>query len=639
MKVTAHFLLFAIFLGLPSVTAAEIPFSQVSVILANRCVDCHSGDDPAGKIDFTAFANQRQAIEADELWERVHEVLRGGTMPPEDEEPLTEAEEKTVQGWFHQTFESVTEIVPGHAPLRRLTRREYQNSIEALLGIQLHQELAKDGFRFMKPPPTIVEKMLPTEPPGGSGFSNDAAVLNLDQTMLLKMLQIAQYSVDQIDSFDSSKELVFAEDTDPAVILNRFLRRAYRRDVQQDEVTKYLQIYHQSRDSGTEFQVAIKDALVAILTSPHFLFRFERKQAQAKAHYRITESELATRLSYFLWSSPPDEALLELAIAGKLSAPETLTAQIKRMLVSPRIREFSRNFAGEWLGFHEVISDQVISSGNNNLVKQRLAMYDEALFYFEYLVKENRSIFEVIDSKETYLNKMLAGVYGVKGFKSPVQLRLRGREDAPDPLVLWKLTNANRGGYLTMAASMAITSAPQRTSPIRRGVWVLDKILGTPVPEPPPVVPPLEEARVAGRNLSVREQLELHTTKADCKKCHQHIDPLGLGLENFGPLGRFRTNNIDASGTLPSGQSFSTPAELKEILIRDHREQIRRNVTRRMLAYALGRRLRYYDKPVIQDLIKQLEAGDDQFHTLVKSIVVSVPFQYRAPAAHSEPSN
>ena len=186
---------------------------------------------------------------------------------------------------------------------------------------------------------------------------------------------------------------------------------------------------------------------------------------------------------------------------------------------------------------------------------------------------------------------------------------------------------------------MAITSAPQRTSPIRRGVWVLDKILGTPVPEPPPVVPPLEEGRVAGRNLSVREQLELHTTKADCKKCHQHIDPLGLGLENFGPFGRFRTNNIDASGTLPSGQSFSTPAELKEILIRDHREQIRRNVTRRMLAYALGRRLRYYDKPVIQDLIKQLEAGDDQFHTLVKSIVVSVPFQYRAPAAHSEPSN
>ena len=319
-------------------------------------------------------------------------------------------------------------------------------------------------------------------------------------------------------------------------------------------------------------------------------------------------------------------------IHRELRQPEEFNQEIDRLLQSPGLLEFARNFGGQWLGFHEVISDQIISTGNNNVVKQRLAMYDEALLYFEYLVRENRSVFEIIDSKESYMNQMLAGLYGINNFKSPVQTRLRGREDAPDPLIRWPHSDPNRGGYLTMAASMAITSAPQRTSPIRRGVWVLDKILGTPVPEPPAVVPPLEDTRVPGKTLTVREQLELHTANESCRNCHQHIDPLGLGLENFGPLGRFRTNNINAAGTLPTGQSFNTPAELKAILISQYSSQIRRNITERMLAYALGRRLRYYDKPVVDDLVKQLKDGEDRFHVLIKAIATSIPFQHRQAA-------
>ena len=159
-----------------------------------------------------------------------------------------------------------------------------------------------------------------------------------------------------------------------------------------------------------------------------------------------------------------------------------------------------------------------------------------------------------------------------------------------------------------------------------------DKILGTPVPEPPAVVPPLEDTRVPGKTLTVREQLELHTANESCRNCHQHIDPLGLGLENFGPLGRFRTNNINAAGTLPTGQSFNTPAELKAILISQYSSQIRRNITERMLAYALGRRLRYYDKPVVDDLVKQLKDGEDRFHVLIKAIATSIPFQHRQAA-------
>ena len=612
-----------------STCQAAVDFKPVTTILENHCYECHSGEDPAAKLDFQAFETQKQAIESDDVWQRVHEVLRGGTMPPNSKNPVPSERLEQFEHWFDATFLQVTEIVPGTSPLRRLTRREYQNSLEDILGIRLNQELAKDGFRFMKPPPSIVEKLLPQDPPGSSGFRNDAAAMSLDQAGIIKMLQIARYSVDQINSFESSQRLVFQNSENATEILHHFLVRAFRREVSNSQINQYLAIYDASINSGNSHEIAIKDALVAILTSPQFLYRVEQHQPDARQSYRITSSEAATRLSYFLWSSPPDEQLLNAGIQNKLVSSNALEQQLPRMLESPKLREFARNFGGQWLGFHEVISDQVISSGNNNVVKQRLAMYDEAVMYFEYLVRTNRSIFEIVQSQESYINQMLASLYGIKGFKSPIPTRLAGREDAPDPLILWPHSDANRGGYLTMAASMTITSAPQRTSPIRRGVWVLDKILGTPVPEPPAVVPPLEDARIPGKALTVREQLELHTSNESCRVCHQHIDPLGLGLENFGPLGRFRTNGIDATGTLPTGQAFQTPADLKKILVTEYQEEIRRNITQRMLAYALGRRLRYYDKPVVDDIVQQLTAGGDRFHVLIHAIVTSIPFQYR----------
>jgi len=630
MNPTLFAILSLAFLWTPILKAAP-SFTDIKLILQNKCVECHQGEKPAGKLNLTAITTQRQALQTDDIWERVHEVLRGGTMPPDDNSPLSEDELQSFEHWYKDSFLNVTEIVVGDSPLRRLTRREYQNSIEDLLSIQLHQELAKDGFRFMKPPPTIVEKLLPPDPPGGSGFRNDAAVLSLDQTSIVKLLQIARYCVDQIDSFESAQRRVFGNSSDATEILSTFIPRAFRRQVGIEEVEKYHQIYLRATQQGDDHDAAIKNTLVAVLTSPHFLYRFEQTLTSTKYH-RIHDSELATRLSYFLTSSPPDDQLLRKGIDRELRQPEEFNKEIDRLLQSPGLIEFARNFGGQWLGFHEVISDQIISTGNNNVVKQRLAMYDEALLYFAYLVRENRSVFEIVDSKESYMNQMLAGLYGINNFKSPVQTRLRGREDAPDPLIRWPHSDPNRGGYLTMAASMAITSAPQRTSPIRRGVWVLDKILGTPVPEPPAVVPPLEDTRVPGKTLTVREQLELHTANESCRNCHQHIDPLGLGLENFGPLGRFRTNNINAAGTLPTGQSFNTPAELKAILISQYSSQIRRNITERMLAYALGRRLRYYDKPVVDDLVKRLKDGKDRFHVLIKAIATSIPFQHRQAA-------
>ena len=610
---------------------AQARFEDVVSILEARCFGCHGPKKKKGKVNFALYPDLKAALAADDLWKKMRKKVEEGEMPPEKAEQLTAEQKEKLLDWYKATFEAVTEPVPGPSPPRRLTRREYQNSLEDLLGIELQQEIAKDGFRYMRPPPSIVEKLLLPDPPGASGFNNDASVLGLDEAAFIKYLRIAQYAVGQIDSVKGAQELVFAGHKEPAPLLGQFLRRAFRRTVAEDEVAVYLGIYEKSRAAGGSFDRAIKDALIAALTSSKFLYRIETA-APATAAYRVSDFDLATRLSYFLWSSTPDAELLRLAGEGKLAEPKVLSAQVQRMLKSPNIREFSRNFAGQWLGFRELLDPRALVKGGNKIVKLRLAMHDEALLFFEYLVKENRPVLEILDSRKTFLNKILAGTYGVRGFRSPVQKKFRGREDAPDPLILWDIKDPNRGGYLTMAATMAITSAPQRTSPIRRGVWVLDKMLGTPVPDPPAAVPSLEQAAAGRRNLSMRERMKLHASKEICNKCHRHIDPLGLGLENFGPMGRFRTKGIDAAGKLPDGQEFSTPAELKKILKRDFQAQIRRNVTSRMLSYALGRRLRYYDEPVISQLVKGLQKGEDRLHVLIEGIVSSVPFQYREPS-------
>ncbi len=609
---------------------AEADFSRVVSVLEARCFGCHGPAKKKGKIDFSRFRGLRAAVAADDVWSRMRDKVEKGEMPPEEAEPLSGQQKEILLDWYRATFEAVTEAVPGPSPPRRLTRREYQNSLEELLGIRLQQEIATDGFRFMKPPPSIVEKLLPADPPGGSGFSNDASVLSLNQVTLVKCLRIAQYAVDQIDSVKGARERVFAGRTEAAPLLGQFARRAFRRPVSDREIAVPLRVFESSRAAGESFDRAIKDALIAVLTSSSFLYRIEAGSPDGAKMYPVSDFDLAARLSYFLWSTTPDDELLRLAGEGRLGKPDVLSAQVRRMLRSPKMRELARNFAGQWLGFRELLAPGTISRGNNKAVKLRLAMYDEALLYFEYLVKENRSVLEVVDSRKTYLNKVLAGLYGVRGFRSPVPKRLRGREDAPDPLILWELDDPNRGGYLTMAATMAITSAPQRTSPIRRGVWVLDKMLGTPVPDPPATVPALEKVAAGGRNLTAREQLELHASKPACNQCHRHIDPLGIGLENFGPTGRFRDQGIDAVGKLPTGQEFSTPVELKRILARDLSGQLRRNITERMLSYALGRRLRYYDEPVIRQLIEGLEKGDDRMHVLIDGLIRSVPFRYRA---------
>jgi hypothetical protein len=354
--------------------------------------------------------------------------------------------------------------------------------------------------------------------------------------------------------------------------------------------------------------------------SPHFLFRVEADNGQTEDS-AVGDYELASRLSYFLWSSMPDGELFKLAAAKKLRDPKTLEAQGRRMLLDPKARSFAENFAGQWLRVREL---KTTAQPDGRKFPEftpavRDAMHDEAVEFFYALLRDNRSLLEVIDADYAFVNETLARHYGLEGVKGEAFRRV-------------SLPDRNRGGVLGMGGVLTLTSYPRRTSPVLRGKWVLEEILGTPPPPPPPLVKSLPPDDRPRDGLTFRQRLEEHRTKAECAGCHKRMDPLGFGLESFDAIGRWRTQiggqPVDASGQMITGEKFNGPAELKSLLLR-RTDDFARNLSEKMLAYALGRGLEYYDTPVVKKIAKALE--NDGFHaaTLVTEILKSYPFQYR----------
>jgi hypothetical protein len=303
------------------------------------------------------------------------------------------------------------------------------------------------------------------------------------------------------------------------------------------------------------------------------------------------------------------------------------------MLADPKSIALAENLGGQWLGFAALDSpDRFRAQHSEETTKLLRSMYREPLLFLDDLARSDRSLFDLIDSRYSFLNPTLSYHYGLKGSRKP-RLIKDGGYDWADPLRRVALDDPNRGGVLGMAATLVVTSAPERTSPVRRGVWVLDALLGQRPPEPPPNVPPLEEAGKGRGPLAPREQLELHRGDPACARCHDGIDPLGLALENFGPVGEWRARDkhgpIDAATTLPGGERVAGPAELKSVLLAKYREPFARNATERVLSYALGRAVRYSDRPTVDRLVESLKANDYRYPTLLKGVVTSVPFGYR----------
>jgi mono/diheme cytochrome c family protein len=416
------------------------------------------------------------------------------------------------------------------------------------------------------------------------------------------------------------------------LVLARFASLALRRPAQDDEVERLLALYHRSREASRTHVEATRAALAAVLVSPHFLFHIERDATRPDNHgaYRLSDWELASRLSYFLWSSMPDDELRELAAAGRLHDDAVLCAQVRRMLADPKSAALVQNFGGQWLGLRRLetlsLDRETYPRFNDSL---RRAMGEEARRFFETIMREDRSIHEFVSTDWTWMNEDLAGLYGERGVQGNHFRRVA-------------LTDPSRGGVITMPATLAITSLPTRTSAVKRGKWILEEILGAPPPPPPPDVPELEPASAEQRTgLTLREKLERHRADPRCYACHVQMDALGLGLENFDPLGRWRKQDggrdIDPSGELPGGRTFAGPAELKSLLSQ-RKEDFTRCLTEKMFVYALGRGLTGADRREVQRVVEALDRDGGRFSTLIVEIVRSYPFRYREVEPRNEKS-
>lgn len=408
-------------------------------------------------------------------------------------------------------------------------------------------------------------------------------------------------------------------------ILTPLARAAYRRPATPGEVSRLTELVKLAQSRGDSFETGVRVALEALLVSPKFLFRIEQDppQPRQKAH-PVSDLHLASRLSYFLWSSMPDQELLALAEKSRLHVPSVLHAQVRRMLVNPKSQALVENFGGQWLQTRNL---DVVKPDRKKFPEfdygLRQDMRRETELFFSSLVREDRSILDFIDGPYSFLNERLAKFYGVDG--------VTGSEFRK---VLLK--DSQRSGILTQASVLTVSSYPTRTSPVIRGKWVLENILDAPPPPPPPDVPALE-AEAVGTAVSMRQQLEKHRSNAMCASCHSRMDPLGFGLENYDAIGRWRNNDgafpVDTSGVLPSGKSFNGPVELKSILKSDG-PRFARGLSEKLLTYALGRGLEPHDRPAVQQIARRVEQNEYRFSELVNAIVDSVPFRMRRGIAN-----
>ncbi|MEE2839711.1 MAG: DUF1592 domain-containing protein [Acidobacteriota bacterium] len=417
-----------------------------------------------------------------------------------------------------------------------------------------------------------------------------------------------------------------SQDQEPCArkIISTLARHAYRRPIADQELPSLLAPYHIGREEGG-FEEGIELALQRILVSPEFLFRIEQdpENVEPGTAYPIRDFELASRLSFFLWSSIPDDTLLDLAAEGRLKDPAVLEGQIRRMLADPRSEALVTNFAGQWLYLRNIATVAPdlgeFPEFDENL---REALQRETELFFGSMLREDRSVADLLDADFTFLNERLARHYGIANvYGSHFRRVTLGHEE--------------RKGLLGKGSILTATSYANRTSPVLRGKWILENILGTPPPPPPPNVPELPEPAGDGQPLTMRERMEAHRANPACAACHSRMDPLGFALENFDAIGGWRSTEadspIDSSGVLPDGTQFEGASGLRKVLL-GRREAFVMNVTEKLLTYALGRGVEYYDAPAVRSVMRQAAPNDYRWSSLITGIVKSTPFQLRRSA-------
>jgi hypothetical protein len=591
---------------------AKLTFAKDIAPLVNRyCVKCHGGAKPKARIALDKFTDDASVLKFRSTWEHVADNLRSGDMPPPGKPRPTAAELETINTWLDSiVFQTDCngKRDPGRVTIRRLNRAEYNNTIRDLVGIKFQpaNDFPQDDV--------------------GYGFDNIGDVLSLPPLLMEKYVAAAEQIVEKAFASPEARKRIFILSTQneesARQILRKFAERAYRRPINEQELRRLLRFVDMAEKNRDSFETGIGLAMQAVLVSPHFLFRVEidPKPNDPKAIHPISHFELASRLSYFLWSSMPDDELFELAKKKTLREPEVLEKQVHRMLEDPRSRALVDNFAAQWLetrNLKDFKPDPDLFPAFDE--KLRSAMLKETETYFENVVREDRSILDFIDSDYTYVNERLAKHYGLTGIKGEQFRRV-------------SLTGTPRGGILTQATVLAVTSNPTRTSPVKRGKWILENILGTPPPPPPPGVEELKDDKEAMLSGSLRQRMEQHRANPTCASCHQRMDPLGFGFENFDAIGAWRTREgkhaIDPSGVLPGGETFKGPGELRAIL-KKRQDAFARCFAEKLLTYALGRGVERYDRCALDDIAKSAAKDDYKFSRLVLDIVKSEPFQNR----------
>ena len=404
-------------------------------------------------------------------------------------------------------------------------------------------------------------------------------------------------------------------------ILSTLARRAYRTPVTPRDIDPLILLFTEGRADGGSFEHGIEMGLSGVLVAPRFLFRAPVVPDGGRPGevYRLSDLDLASRLSFFLWSSIPDEELLSLAEEGVLSQPPVLAGQITRMIADPKSRALVDNFGGQWLHLRNVADwtpDPERYRGFDESL--RYAFQQETELFLEHLIREDRSVLDLINADYTFVNERLADFYGIEGVEGGYFRRV-------------SLEGTNRGGVFTQASVLMVTSYPTRTSPVLRGKWVLENLLGAPPPPPPPDVPALTDAAETSAG-SLREALEQHRADPACAVCHTRMDPLGFALESFDAVGRFRTADngvmIDDSGALPDGTPVNGPSGLRDVLMA-RRVEVVETLAEKLLTYAIGRGLEASDRPALREIRRRVESDDYRFSALVSGIVDSVPFRMR----------
>jgi len=568
--------------------------SNIQPLLKDHCYKCHGAEKQKGDVNLEEYKTASAIANDPEIWNKVIDVVRSGEMPPAKEPKLPDASRDKLAGTVE---EAITAALlargpePGPPIIRRLTHSEYRRSVRDLLAVDFD----------------VAGAVGMPQDPIGKGYDNLADALKIPPALTEKHLAAADEVLAKLFGIGakpgappppgaSIAQMFRTAATSQAssqrarTLIGRFLPRAYRRPVTAEEVTRYGAIFDKAIAQRKTPTDAFRHMFKAVLLSPNFLFRIEEDRAAAGSRkpYRVSDYELASRLSFFLWASIPDPELIA-AAQGKLSDPAVLDAQVRRMLADPKAKALSEEFATQWLRLKKLAearpTTEFFPTFNDEL---KDAMRLEAMLFFDALRTENRPITSLLDADFTFVNEPLAEHYGLPGIKGAQMQRVVLKPEQ------------HRGGLLGMGSVLAMTSHTFRTSPTQRGKYVLEVVLGTPPPPPPNNVGQIDDAAAKGEVKSFREQLAQHAMDANCAGCHARIDPLGFALDSYDAVGRWRESTkdqpLDTAGVLPGGEKFDGPAELKRV-IEGKRERFVENVCEQMLTYALGRELKPYDRP------------------------------------------